>query len=435
MKRNNLYLLLVASLAFTFASCGEGENVLNPVPDENENNEDVVIKDNNDDSNPSRVIELNDIESDIADMQLDFACNFFKEAAKERANKNFVISPLSAYVDLSMIANGAKGKTASELISVLAGDKASIREVNDFNKRLNSELVSLDKTTILQLANSVWYSDKIDIDSSYVNVCKEYYNAQSTKGDFLSEALLNQMNNWLSDATKGLITSFKLGDLSQTKAVIANALYFNGKWASPFAPKDTKDDKFTNSDGSVSTVKMMHGKKYNYLKLGEENGKFVIVEIPYGNSSYSFYAVFSVDENDVTLSGVENVINSKNINRVRAQMRYGDSYIEIPRFDVSSLGDISSYLEGLGVKELFDNPDLSGISKTSFDKLGIMQESVIKVEETRTEGAAATYDFIITAKPGSVQTKQPFTVDRPFVFLVMEKSVGTILFIGEINKL
>ena len=423
------------ALSFAFASCSD--NIINdeiPVHDE-----DVKEEINEEeDKNPSRSIILSESDRTLAENQLEFACNLYKASAAGCEIGNFIISPLSAYIDLSMVLNGASGNTASELMSVLMKNASSIDSLNKFNEYLCSELITLDNTTELRIANSIWSNQSFEIEQSFIDVNENFYHAPSTSLDFSKSESFDLMNKWLDEATNGRIKEFQVERTPKLKLVIANALYFNSRWASPFDPKDTKDAEFINSDGSKSTVKMMHGERYNYvLPITKDNNKFAIVEIPYGNSSFSFYVTFSVDENDSSLSGIENVVNASTIKNLDWYMRHGIGFIELPKFNVSTDGDICESLEEMGIVELFRTPNLLNISKSAVGDVRIIQESNLTVEETGAEGAATTYLMISSSpSPNSPQAKPvSFTVDRPFVFWIMEKSVGSILFMGRVDKL
>ena len=77
------------------------------------------------------------------------------------------------------------------------------------------------------------------------------------------EGTRKKINRWVSKATKDLITSIlPQGSVrSDTALVLANAIYFEGRWSMPFA-KDTETRRFQRLDGShVRTPFMRSWKK------------------------------------------------------------------------------------------------------------------------------------------------------------------------------
>ena len=92
----------------------------------------------------------------------------------------------------------------------------------------------------------------------------------------------------------------------------------------------------------------------------------------------------------------------------------------------------------IGLKDLFsEKTDLSNLftdkENRSF-KPAIFHECVLRVEESGTEGAAKTQMVLIGATPNKPELKS-FMIDHPFVFWIAEQSTGTMLFMGQINKL
>lgn len=65
----------------------------------------------------------------------------------------------------------------------------------------------------------------------------------------------------------------------------------------------------------------------------------------------------------------------------------------------------------------------------------VKQKSFIDLNEKGTEAAAATIAGMIGSGGGEPPTPMEFKVNRPFVYVMQEKTTGTILFIGKIEKL
>jgi serpin B len=66
----------------------------------------------------------------------------------------------------------------------------------------------------------------------------------------------------------------------------------------------------------------------------------------------------------------------------------------------------------------------------------VVQKTFAEINEEGTEAAAATYVEIGIISPGpTTYPKIEFHVNRPFLFLIHEKSTGAILFGGKILNL
>ena len=78
--------------------------------------------------------------------------------------------------------------------------------------------------------------------------------------------------------------------------------------------------------------------------------------------------------------------------------------------------------------------DFSGICETSTFVSQITQGIKIIVDEAGTEAASYTEEKGMLTSPGPM-IDESFFVDRPFAFIIAEKSTGLPLFMGRINKL
>jgi serine protease inhibitor len=85
-------------------------------------------------------------------------------------------------------------------------------------------------------------------------------------------------------------------------------------------------------------------------------------------------------------------------------------------------------LQRLGIKKAFskNDADFSGISDNLYiDK--ILQHAFIEVNEKGTEAAAATAVKVVKR---SIEKSIDIVLNRPFIFLITDKSNGLILFNG-----
>lgn len=110
-----------------------------------------------------------------------------------------------------------------------------------------------------------------------------------------------------------------------------------------------------------------------------------------------------------------------------------DSAIEIylPRFSITSDYKLIGILQKMGLSDLFDSQtaNLSKISKSELFVSQFKQKSVIDVNEKGTVAAGvntATVDFL------SIPSQ--FYVNRPFAFIIIERTTNSILFCGHVKN-
>ncbi|MDE5856841.1 MAG: serpin family protein [Muribaculaceae bacterium] len=438
MKKNYLIILLGLALA----SCSD-----TPTPIDDQKQEISKEEPKNEDQierpfdaskwKPYRPIYLNEIEKSVNMQQTDFSLNFYKAAQKEMANQNFVVSPYSVATALSMLANGAGGKTAVELQNVLLGEGTELSDLNAYNKRIAAAIDTLEGYTTLEIVNGIFPDKKMTLANPFVDNIKNFYDASVLPLNFNNLAECNPiLNKWVDDATHGLIKNMSVS--AYTPLLIANTLYFKSSWEHAFDIDETVDAPFYNFDNTVSTVKLMEGGNFSYIFDGE----FAILSRIFGNGSFKMYIAYNYDDKENSLNGIENILTKENIKKYLLNGRSGAGTIKLPRFEVS-IPDISigNLLQEVGLKDLFGaKPDLSKlfVDENDIFRPVVRHECVLKVDETGTEGAAKT-NIILTSCDLDDTTVRPepksFIVDHPFVFWIAEKSTGTMLFMGQINKL
>jgi serpin B len=204
----------------------------------------------------------------------------FEQVDKHKGRENFMISPFSLTNALVMLANGADGNTLKQIKDVLGAKAMSIDKVCKMYRDLDVYLKSIDTETSFANASSIWIDDKFKVKADFLKKNKEIFNAEVYNRPLATEKTMNDINSWCNRQTNGHIKDV-LNNIPSpdSRMLLMNALYFNGKWASAFSKEDTKEEFFKNSDGSKSKVNMMH--KFEGMRACVCD-KFDIVEFPYG---------------------------------------------------------------------------------------------------------------------------------------------------------
>lgn len=113
--------------------------------------------------------------------------------------------------------------------------------------------------------------------------------------------------------------------------------------------------------------------------------------------------------------------------------------LEMPAFSVRSNKELIEILKSLGIRRAFDSKKaqfepITGASDLFINKL--FQEAVVTVDSRGTSAAAVTLVAMDgAAGPDDTPVIKTVTIDKPFYFIIEEKSSGIILFMGQVNKL
>ena len=345
------------------------------------------------------------------------------------ANENFTISPLSLSEMLVMASNGANGETRKQINSIIgANDNISKESLNEAFNGLNEYLARVDSKTTFTTANSVW------IDEGF-KVKPEFLSDKKLIGETFNQKLstiktMDDINKWCDIKTSGCIKDILTEPLDDyCRMVLANALYFKGMWKNKFSKDDTKEKEFTNSDGSKSKVQMMH-QANNFLAY--EGIDMDFAEFPYGNDNYCM-DVFLPHE-DKKLDECMKDFDQKTFEEYLKKAGTGEILVEMPRMKLNYKTSLVKPLKAMGMTDAFsDDADFSGISNEKTYISDVIQATFVNVDEEGTEAAAVT---IATMKNDIMPMRtSTFFMNRPFAYIIREKTTGTILFMGKVRKL
>ena len=104
--------------------------------------------------------------------------------------------------------------------------------------------------------------------------------------------------------------------------------------------------------------------------------------------------------------------------------------LHLPRFSFEFGRPLNDHLQTLGMTDAFDESlaNLSGISDMKLVVSSVKQNTFVEVNEEGTEAAAVT-----TVDIRNTSIPVPFQVNRPFIFVIRERTTNTLLFIGQVT--
>ncbi|QKZ11697.1 serpin family protein [Spirosoma sp. KUDC1026] len=354
-----------------------------------------------------------------------FAFDLAHQVAKEEGQaKNFFVSPLSLHIALGMLLNGADGQTAQEIQKTLKLDAQTLAEANQTYRNLTDNLPAVDPGVTFKLANSVWSRTTFPVETSFLSILKQTFDAEASTQDFNDPATVGKINVWASEHTNGRIP--KVLDQIQPDNVmfLLNALYFKGNWKAQFNPEQTVTLPFTLASGSQVNVPMMR-LDGNFRRAFQPG--FSAVELPYGDDKFAMTVLLPAE--NTTADAVLANLNQTSWTDLQRNMTLSKIDFGLPRFTLNYAINLTSALSTLGMPTAFTN-------KANFSKINakqglllsfVKQNTFIAVDEKGTEAAAVT-----TGGMSTTSIQLPTLYNRPFVLVIHEKTSGTILFVGKI---
>lgn len=159
-----------------------------------------------------------------------------------------------------------------------------------------------------------------------------------------------------------------------------------------------------------------------------------VLHLPYGDDNRLNMIVILPDQNVplVTVTDSLRVFGMDYVlNEILKAEEDPDLEVFLPRFSLSSDFKMNDILQRMGLVDIFDEKksNLSNISKHLVYVSNIVHKAVIEVNE---EGTVATAATGATLSFNSISAQ--FYVNRPFVFLILEKTTNSILFSGQIRN-
>ena len=224
---------------------------------------------------------LSDAEQKAVAQTNDFAFNLFRT---QEGMDSKVLSPISVAYLMGMLANGAEGATQTEIMKALGQDGTSLQTLNDAYKSIINHASALDRCTQINIANCIAVNKQVTFKNEYATAMKALFEAQVESMDFTSPKTLSKINGWCAKQTDGMIPKIVDQLDANATAVLMNAIYFNGTWASKFDKSQTKTERFRGFTRDIKKVDMMQQEhKFMYA----DNKDYAAVTLPYGNGTYS----------------------------------------------------------------------------------------------------------------------------------------------------
>jgi serpin B len=408
MKTPLIFILVVL---LGLMSCQKTENVLPEIPNFPEKSAQLINSDNA------------------------FGLDLFSRAASlAEKNKNTTVSPLSVSLALAMTYNGARGETKTEMEKAMNLAGLTPEQINNSHKALVEALQSSDPKVILEIANAIYSHQGFTVLPDFTSTNRNFYQAEVNSLNFANTAeALKTINGWVAQKTHDKIPTI-IDDIDPAlRMVLLNAIYFNGIWKNKFGERDTHNNPFHLADGTtkdVPTMKLETSLEYT------SNNLFSAVNLPYGNGQFQMTVLLPNDGKTT-----KNVISELNTDNWQKWMKSFEAskpvVVTMPRFKFSWELKLNNILQSMGMKQAFVGKvaDFSGISGAKDLYIGfVIHKTYIDVNENGTEAAAVTAVGMVNTSIGVPDTKKYFTVNRPFLFAITEKTTGAILFIGEVTN-
>lgn len=340
---------------------------------------------------------------------------------------NVCYSPLSLYMALAMLSNGAKGETQDEILALL--NETDTEYLSEQMGKLYRLMYRDNEASTFLIANSLWINSKYDVKQEYVDHTMDYFYAAVNEINFDGNTG-DAISSWISDNTKGLLEPEIEIDTLLDVMYIVNTIYLKDEWQDGFNEDATSEGVFTLADGTEINADYMHG---TFDTDVIKNDNFTAVSLPLKGTGKMTFVLpdEGVDAASLlsTPEAIEQIFNADHLNNLTVKL-------SLPKFSFESEFDLIQSLKDLGMNKAFDETaaDLTGIVdniRANAYVYKVQQGTDITVNESGLEAAAYTY---IDVQERDMDPEiLEFDFNRPFIFIV-SLNEGVPVFIGVVQN-
>ncbi|XP_028167975.1 serine protease inhibitor 77Ba-like [Ostrinia nubilalis] len=375
----------------------------------------------------------NGLTEKIGNFSLELLYHTSKAQPKE---KNLIISPITVWTILAVVAEGAVGNTLAQINNAIRLTRrtqdTTKMEYIDLAKWLQVKTATID----LAKVNAMFIDQQRLPEQDFRDLAKNFYDTNLVALDFSkAELAADSLNKAIETATRGRIPKLVSPELfSNSIMVLTSALYFKGQWTVPFNSSSTSKMPFYSSDGKkIGEVNMMYNRHtYPFANLKDLQAR--VIELPYGQENRLSMLVM-VPHPGVSLENM--FFNFKNVtlDKVFTELRiaredYGEDEVDcfLPRFKIESTIDMTETLRRqFGITDLFDSEQarLSKIARTPLYVSKMVHKAEIEVTEVGTVATGVTAAEF-SNRFGVIR----FEANRPFTYMIVERVTNSIVFGG-----
>jgi serine protease inhibitor len=382
-------------------------------------------------TDPKLLLPPEELASELVRYQKLFAARFLSILSQSNAGENVIASPLSFFLALHLLSNGASGDSLAALKQCL-GPVLGNPEGAELAAAVCRELSNLNQHVELWIANSLWVNKELVIKPGFVESAMRKYGCLVANIDPLASTSVSTINSWVSSQTKGLIPNVVSKIDSDFLLILINAVYFKGLWSEPFKAERTEDWIFNFASGATKICQFMHQDNvFRHLKTD----CFEAAVLPYKGGRANMY-LFLPHEDSSTAKVVSYL--EMHFEQVFAQFEEMTGLVALPRFEMASSHGLNTVLEQLGLGGLLVSgvAEFQNLTETGDCYISeAIQKAFIKVDEKGTEAAAVTAIMMMCGSlaPTKVETFE-LILDRPFVFVIQDDISGMVLFYGIVEE-
>ncbi|MBR0147489.1 MAG: serpin family protein [Eubacterium sp.] len=367
------------------------------------------------------------------------AVKLLTKTLEEAPDENVLISPLSLQMAFGMLTAGTTegSVTEKELMEFLMPGETAVPADMNAEMATIAERMRSAEGVDWNVVNSVWLKKdgNVKLKDSFLSDAVNSYQAEFYSAPF-DAGTVGEINAWVKYNTRERIPKIVDSLDPETSLVLVNALAFDGEWNTEVEPHKVKQNSdFNNADGSVSGVNMMQTEEHGYVQIA--GGKGFLKSYKGGN--YCFLGLLPPEGMTPeayllsVLSGQETLADA-----IRQADYEPTLKVSFPEFRAEYGTEMTKILQKSGVNKAF-RPEAEFGNMITEDSEGVavgevVHRTMIEVDRTGTKAAAATEIAVTEAGFIDPETIVEISLDRPFIYGIIDRKAGIPVFLGVQNK-
>lgn len=354
----------------------------------------------------------------------------------EGAKDNRVWSPINGFVALSMLAEITGGESRQQILDAL-----NIPDLDTLRTQVealweDSYFRHEDGYEICTLANSLWLDKGLDYNQETMDNLAYYHYASVFQTDLQEETAGKALRAWLNNNTGGLLEDYTktAGFSPESVLTLASTIYLQSKWVDEFNSGMNTEGIFHSPDEDQNVTFMNKKLAQMYYHWRDSFGA---VALPLENGTRMWFFLPDEDKtvDDILREGQYLACISEEYNRDGENKKYMMVNLSVPKFDISSGGNVAGLFREMGITDVFTlgAADFTAITADTPVYLSSANQAARVIVDEQGVKAAS---YIELPAPGAAMPPEEiidFILDRPFLFVIATDN-GVPLFTGVVNE-
>lgn len=359
-----------------------------------------------------------------------FACRLYYEESLT-AGDNFVFSPFGvtgSIVALSEVADRDAGEEIAGVLGLPDPWYGRI-QLRYLYKYLQESIRFCDWRSAINSSNAIWLSEDFESCGKPGFGSSRSFRPGVGYVDFESEESFEKISRWEKLESENVaLDKYRVPFPPHGNVLLTGLSVFDGEITFSF-PDGVRKGMFHSQNGRSNNIEMIHDGWYLMERIVFDGAEMYV--FPLGNDAMEL-CIFMPGEGR-ELSECRSLVQSGLIEMKRQVREEVEVDVTMPRsIELSCRKDFVSVLRRMGISKVFDDDDaLSGLP-AGCEVSSLMQSSTVRIKGI--EGRERMR-YLVREHDSGRKCGRVASIDRPFVFLIRERSTGLILFIGEVRNL